>query len=247
MNFRGCVYICIYLQQIPCQCRLISSQGSTAEVMPASYDTILGQETQFASLASEGTRVITPSQACPFSSQTHIKAQCSPPPFQPTCEKPRIENSFTNQISTLTTTLQPTKATKSISSKDHPASVSDQKDLRFCADAKGLRPDAANQAGVDSAKNHQNHKSQEENGETWLEPGMEQAGGRQAADVYKYLSRTGSWSRSASLPRGYRRSEGSCRLSSAITARPFGTKQSRVSSLPRLCNVSSLAFMVSTQ
>lgn len=217
--------------------------------MPASYDTILGQETHFGSLASEGRRVTTPSQDCPFSSQTHVKAQCSPPPFQPTSEKPWIENYFTNQISTLTTTLQPNKATKSISSKDRPASMSNQKDLRFCADSKSLtlRPDAANRAGGDSVENHQNHKSQEENGGTWLEPGMEQAGRRQAEDVYKYLSRTGSWSRSASLPRGYRRSEGSCRLSSAITARPFGTKQSRVSSLPRLCNVSSLAFMVSTQ
>lgn len=216
--------------------------------MPASYDTILGQETHFGSLASEGRRVTTPSQDCPFSSQTHVKAQCSPPPFQPTSEKPRIENYFTNQISTLTTTLQPNKATKSISSKDRPASMLNQKDLQFCADPKGLKgPDAANRAGGDSVENHQNHKSQEENGGTWLEPGMEQAGRRQAADAYKYLSRTGSWSRSASLPRGYRRSEGSCRLSSAITARPFGTKQSRVSSLPRLCNVSSLAFMVSTQ
>uniref|UniRef100_A0A8C6S9K9 LIM domain only protein 7-like n=1 Tax=Neogobius melanostomus TaxID=47308 RepID=A0A8C6S9K9_9GOBI len=53
----------------------------------------------------------------------------------------------------------------------------------------------------------------------------------------KYLSRSGTWSGSASLPRGYRRSEGTSRLSSAITARPFGSKPSRVSSLPRLCNV----------
>lgn len=53
----------------------------------------------------------------------------------------------------------------------------------------------------------------------------------------KYLSRCGTWSGSASLPRGYRRSEGTSRLSSAITARPFGSKPSRVSSLPRLCNV----------
>lgn len=69
-----------------------------------------------------------------------------------------------------------------------------------------------------------------------MEAAAEQVGGRQAASSHKYLSGSGPWS-SASLPRGYRRSEGSSRLSSVITARPFGSKQSRVSSLPRLFNV----------
>ncbi|XP_036419312.1 LIM domain only protein 7b isoform X3 [Colossoma macropomum] len=39
---------------------------------------------------------------------------------------------------------------------------------------------------------------------------------------------------SATLPRGFRRSEGSSRLSMGVTPRPFGTKASRVSSLPRI-------------
>ncbi|KAM9825676.1 uncharacterized protein ACBT44_006254 isoform 2-T2 [Syngnathus typhle] len=46
-----------------------------------------------------------------------------------------------------------------------------------------------------------------------------------------YLSRAASWSCSASLPRAFKRAEGSCRLSSVITARPFGTKQSRIPKL----------------
>ncbi|XP_061830529.1 LIM domain only protein 7b [Nerophis lumbriciformis] len=50
----------------------------------------------------------------------------------------------------------------------------------------------------------------------------------------KYLSRAASWSCSASLPRGFRRSEGSRRLSYVITPRPFGINQSRMSMLPRL-------------
>ncbi|KAK5604609.1 hypothetical protein CRENBAI_014434 [Crenichthys baileyi] len=54
-----------------------------------------------------------------------------------------------------------------------------------------------------------------------------------SAGVSKYLSRTTTWSSSASLPRGYSRSEGSTRLSSAITARPFDAKPPRMSSLPR--------------
>ncbi|XP_055086369.1 LIM domain only protein 7b isoform X2 [Periophthalmus magnuspinnatus] len=53
----------------------------------------------------------------------------------------------------------------------------------------------------------------------------------------KFLPRSSTWTSSASLPRGYRRSEGSSRLSSVISARPFGTKPSRVSSLPKLYNV----------
>lgn len=210
--------------------------------MPASDGNILGEETHFASLASEGAGVTTPSLDCPFSSQTQVKAQCSPAPLQSASDLAQPESVFTNQISTLITTIQPNKTTKSSSTKGPYASMSNQKELQFCADPKVLTfcPDAANQAGVDALEDHQNHESQEENQKTSSEPAVEQGRGQQVAGVYKY--RSGSWSRSASLPRGYRRSEGSCRLSSAITARPFGTKQSRVSSLPRLCNVSSLVI-----
>lgn len=214
--------------------------------MPASDGNILGEETHFASLASDGAGVTTPSLDCPFSSQTHVKAQGSPAPFQPTSQLAQAENVFTNQISTLITTIQPNKTTKSTSTRDPPASMSSNKELSFCVDPKvpTFCPDAVNLAGVNAPDDlsHQNHKSQEESQKSSWEPAVEQGRGKQAAGVYKYLSRTGSWSGSASLPRGYRRSEGSSSLSSAITARPFGTKQSRVSSLPRLCNVSSLVI-----
>ncbi|KAM6950209.1 LOW QUALITY PROTEIN: LIM domain only protein 7-like [Lycodopsis pacificus] len=171
-------------------------QGSSDGAMLASDGNTLGEETHSASLASDGA-VTTPSLDYPFSSQTQVKAQCSPAPPQPTTELAQPENVFTKQISTLNTSLQ--------------AGVGALEDL--------------------------NHKSQEEGQKTSWEPAVEQRRGQQVAGTYKYLSSTGSWSGSASLPRGYRRSEGSTRLSSAITARPFGTKQSRVSSLPRLCNV----------
>ncbi|XP_073321320.1 LIM domain only protein 7b isoform X4 [Pagrus major] len=201
-------------------------QGSSVGAMPASDGNILGEESHFASLASDGAGVTTPSPDCPFSSQTQVKAQGGPAPFQPTSE-----NVFTRQISTLITTIQPNKTTKS--------SVSSQKVLPFCADPKfpSFCTDAINQAGVDAPEDHQNHKSQEEEQKTSWEPAVEQGRGQQATGTYKYLSSSGSWSSSASLPRGYRRSEGSSRLSTAITAKPFGTKPSRVSSLPRLCNV----------
>uniref|UniRef100_A0A8C4IDX0 LIM domain only protein 7 n=1 Tax=Dicentrarchus labrax TaxID=13489 RepID=A0A8C4IDX0_DICLA len=203
--------------------------------MPASDGNILGEETHFASLASDGAGVTTPSLDCPFSSQTQVKAKGSPAPFEPTSKLAQPEHVFTNQISTLVTTIQPNKTTKSTSTRDPTASMSSHKEFPFCADPKvsTFCPDSVNLPGVD----HQNHKSQEEKQKTSWEPAVEQGRGQQPAGVYKYLSRTGSWSGSASLPRGYRRSEGSSRLSSAITARPFGTKQSRVSSLPRLFNV----------
>nr|XP_046246140.1 LIM domain only protein 7b isoform X10 [Scatophagus argus] len=208
------------------------TQVSTVRAMPASDGYILGEETHFASLASDGAGVTTPSLDCSFSSRTQVKSQGSPAPS--TSQLAQSENALTNQISTLITTIQPSETTKSTSTRDPTAS----KELPFYTDPKvpTFFSDAVKQ-GVDPLEDHQNHKSQEGNQETFREPAVGRGRGQQTADVSKYLPRTGSWSGSASLPRGYRRSEGSSRLSSAITARPFGIKQPRVSSLPRLCNV----------
>ncbi|XP_069381312.1 LIM domain only protein 7-like isoform X2 [Paralichthys olivaceus] len=198
------------------------TQGSLVGVMPASDGTILGKESHFPSSASEGAGATTPSADFPFSSQTQVKSQGSPAPLQCTSEPTQPQNVPINKISTLVTTLQPKEATKStctVSTMNHkelPPSI-DPTVPSFC-------PAPVNQASL-------KEMSQEESLKTSWEP-VEQTAG-----VYKYLSRTASWSGSASLPRGYRRSEGSSRLSSAITARPFGTKQSRMSSLPRLCSV----------
>ncbi|XP_042349193.1 LIM domain only protein 7b isoform X2 [Plectropomus leopardus] len=200
------------------------TQGSSVGAMPASDGNFLGEETHFASLASDGAAVTTPSPDCRFSSQTQVKLQGSSAPFQPTSAVAQSEHVFTNQISTLITTLQPNVMTKSTNTRDPPESMSSHKEPPLCVGAK---------TGVDALED----SSQEESQKTSWEPAAEPGRGQQAASFYKYLSRTGSWSSSASLPRGYRRSEGSSRLSSAITARPFGTKPSRVSSLPRLRNV----------
>lgn len=199
--------------------------------MPVSDGNISGEETHSASLASDGAGVTTPSLDCPFSSQTQVKARCSTASLQPTTELAQPENCFTN-------VKKPNVTTKSTNIRD-PVLI--HQEPPFCV-VPTLCPDAVHQAGVDALGDlpHKNHTSQEESQKTTLEPAMERGRGQQVAGVYKYLSRAGSWSGSASLPRGYRRSEGSSRLSSAVTARPFGTKQARVSSLPRLCNVSSL-------
>lgn len=218
----------------------MSSQGSSIGAMPASDGNFLGEETQFASLASDGAGVTTPTPDCTFSSQTQVKAQGSMTLYKSTYEMTQPEN----QISTLVTTIQPKDTTKSSSTRDRAASILCPKELSFQVDSKvpSFFPEAVIQAGDDTVGDHKNHEAQGGSlKKSWV-PAVEQGTVQQFAGPSTYLFRTGSWSGSASLPRGYRRSEGSSRLSSAITARPFGTKQSRVFSLPRLCNVSSLVI-----
>lgn len=51
---------------------------------------------------------------------------------------------------------------------------------------------------------------------------------------------------SATLPRGFRRSEGCMRLSMGVTPRPFGAKPTKVSSLPKVYAVSVWIFIAKT-
>ncbi|KAM3624731.1 uncharacterized protein V6R79_000721 [Siganus canaliculatus] len=227
-----------YATEIPCDPTASLSphnsahaQGSTVGAMPASDVDFLREQTHFASLASDGRGVTTPSLEYPFSSQTQVKSQGIPTPFNPMSDLGQA-GVVTNQISTLTTTIQPSQCGKSSRCSDHTTAVSVHKEHPFYSDPKvsAVRSDV-NQTGSRA------QKIQKENQTPTWESSVENGKGQQASGVQKYLFRAGSWSGSASLPRGYRRSEGSTRLSSAITAKPFGSKQSRVSSLPRLCSV----------
>ena len=177
--------------------------------MPASDGTTLGEETHFPSLASEGAGATTPSVDFPFSSQTQVKAQGRPAPLQPTSEPAQPQTVPMNKISTLVTTLQPKEATKSTCT----ASMLNPKELPPSIDpaVPTLCPAPVNQTSLEDTS--QEDTSQEDGLKTPWEPA------EKPAAAYKYLSRTVSWSGSASLPRGYRRSEGSSRLSSAVTAR----------------------------
>ncbi|XP_062237783.1 LIM domain only protein 7b isoform X2 [Platichthys flesus] len=208
------------------------TQGSLVGAMPASDGTILGEETHFPSLASEGAGATTPSVDFPFSSQTQVKAQGRPAPLQPSSEPAQPPNVPMNKISTLVTTLQPKEATKSTCT----ASMLNHRELPPCVDpaVPTFGPAPVNQTSLEDTP-------QEESLKKSREPAMK------TAATYKYLARTVSWSGSASLPRGYRRSEGSSRLSSSITARPFGTKQSRMSSLPRLCTVDGSGLQLNSE
>lgn len=190
---------------------------------------VLGEEIHFASTALDEARVGMPSLGSPVISQTQVKSQSSTAPFQSTCGLSQPQNGLTKQISTHFTALQLNETANSKSNKSPTLSMSSERKAFFYVDPE-----------LKTAGEDQNDNSQEDGQKSSWEAAAEQSTAPQTQGVYKFLPRTVSWSGSASLPRGYRRSEGSSRLSSAITARPFGTKQSRVSSLPRMYNVSSL-------
>lgn len=197
--------------------------------MPASGHHVVGEETYSASLATDGAAVATPSLDCPFSSQTEVKAQGSPVPS--TFESVQLRNNVPNETAKLCGSTDSSAASsshKELSPHTHPQVPS------FFGQT------AADTLGVSQQTQGEARKASREQAEG-------QGRGQPPAALYRYLRRPVSRSGSASLPRGYRRSEGSSRLSAAITARPFGTKQARVSSLPRLRNVSPLVRLLHTQ
>lgn len=202
--------------------------------MPTSTGSIFEDETHFASLASDGARVTTPSLHHPFTSQTQILIQ-SP------LEQAQTLNILTNNVPFVVMensnvcrrsngSLDP--APSMTCHEKHPAK--EFKGNSFC-------PNSVNEAEVNATEHLKDliHKTQEESQNLDRDSAMANRT-QQAAGG---LSRPVPWSRSASLPRGFRRSEGSSRISSAITARPFGTRQSRMSSAPRLYSVSFLFLL----
>lgn len=188
------------------------SQGSAGQTMPACDGSTVGEEIRTSCMASGAAGAAPPS--------ADVVTRLTP----------KAENELVTQISTLVTTLKPTETTKSTSANHLSVSVSSVKTRPGGAALKcqTSRPEPVCRPDGGAVLDHG----------TPEEAAVEPDGRQQAAGVYRFLSQGGSWSRSASLPRGFRRSEGSSRLSSAITARPFGAMQPRVSSLPKLCNVS---------
>ncbi|CAL8246942.1 unnamed protein product [Lota lota] len=185
--------------------------------MPASHRPLLGEEVPATSLASNGTSSSTatnPSAHSPYTSQTLIKLQPVPTagPTQTGVGGHRTTiGSFPYLgIGTADRTPNSPQVTDRKVTSLHHGPFLQERDVT-----------------------QQNHCS--------LNPAStgagEEAGGlgngpTHHSSMYRYNSM--SWSGSASLPRGYRRSEGSARLSTVLTARPFGTRPSRMSSLPRL-------------
>lgn len=212
--------------------------------MPASDPSILGQRIHSPSLASDGAEVTTPTLDSPFSSQTQDITQASPTPFL----LDQTGTDLTNHIPLAT--VLPNETTTILTNDVTPEDTNGlfsvitsslaRQERPSCMDPKvpTFPPGPVNRTTVD-ALTDQSYMFQAEAQQRSREQPAEQGRGPQAKALYSYSSRAGSWSGSASLPRGFRRSEGSSRLSAVITAKPFGAKSSRVSSLPRLCSVSS--------
>ncbi|XP_059926616.1 LIM domain only protein 7-like isoform X4 [Gadus macrocephalus] len=182
--------------------------------MPASHRPLLGEEVPSASLASDGnasSTATTPSTCSPYTSQTLIKLQPSPTAGQ-TQTGGRGRRTTMGPV--------PYLGIGTVDRTPYSPQVTDRKITILHHGPFLQRRDAT----------QQNHYSLNTAG-----PGAgEEAGGLVNGPTHhSFLHRYNSmpWSGSASLPRGYRRSEGSARLSNVLTARPFGTRPSRKSSL----------------
>lgn len=205
--------------------------------MPTSAGSIFEEDTHFAYLASDRARVSTPSLDHLFTSQTQVFIR-SP------SEQAHTQNILTNEVPFVV--MENSKLCRQPNSSLDPAPSTSSHEKQPAKDLKGnsFCPDPVTEAEVDTTERlkDQIHKAQEESRNLDWDSAVDN-GTQQTAVGSKYMSRPVSWSRSASLPRGFRRSEGSSHISSAITARPFGTKQSRMSLVPRLSSVSFLLLL----
>lgn len=190
--------------------RLLFCQAHSVGSILPSDGNITGVETHFASLALTGAAVTTPTQDNAFSSQPQFKARDVSALAQRVTAVSQSEKDAA-QISSVGAPVFPNEA-ESASSVDISAAFGDL--------------------------SHQKPLSEMERLESPSDMSEDKRRCQPAAGARKYFTRAASWSSSASLPRGFRQSEGSCRLSSVITARPFGTKPSGMSTLPKRNNVS---------
>ncbi|KAM8876732.1 uncharacterized protein ACB058_002858 isoform 2-T2 [Synchiropus picturatus] len=194
----------------------VSPVGQMPGTVPAAESNLLMEDNLCPSLASNGKQATTPSLDSPFTSQTQERAQTSSISSQPLMDCIPSQTSLQEQTSPLSTSTLSVKT-------NSPTSDSGHNKLTFYMKPKS-QTDASQRVCISDIR----HLSSEvESGDVSLEPDAELTG-----TLCANKRKSGMWSNSASLPRGYRRSEGSSRLSSVITARPFV----RMSSMPRLFN-----------
>lgn len=209
-------------------------QGASSK----SGGSIIGGEPALASLASDGRAgVTTPSLHQAFTSQTQVKALGSQSTFHSSSGQVQPQRCLPNQISSSFNIIQP----ELFDSEESATTCNSASYMHsFSTDLKGktFSPNVVSHSGVDVTDD----LIEKSDGIPKSYPNSAEDGRvcrQESARLSKYLSRNATWSSSASLPRGYRRSEGSTRLSTPITARPFEAKPSGISTLPKQHNVSS--------
>ncbi|XP_038854412.1 LIM domain only protein 7-like [Salvelinus namaycush] len=211
----------------------LQAQGPSAGAVPQSEPLVLG-ERRHTPVEPDGAGGLAtlPNSASPFSSQTHAQTISSPALVISTGRDQNISllsngipTTLTGSGSCLTTSSSLTTSDlvngtgsnlTSVTSSHSPSASMDIPDQALLSTVESLTSVVA------------------------PAPGHVSAPQQQVLPLYRYSSRApgGRGGVSASLPRGYRRSEGSSScLSAGFTPRPFGAKSSRVSSLPRLYNL----------
>ncbi|XP_034019309.1 LIM domain only protein 7b [Thalassophryne amazonica] len=195
-------------------------QGS---VIGAASDGRFVDEMDFSSLTSGGVDVTTASLESRFSLQ--VKPECFLATNQPTDELGQLGNGSTDHTLSPIITVEQTDPVKSSNSKKSAEPVSCQNGQSY-TDTKGNTS-----SNVPEGFSHLNHNSQEESKLKLCEQVVEDDESQQSTSFYRCFSQPGLWSRSASLPRGFRRAEGSSRFSGVITARPFGPNSRAVPQL----------------
>nr|XP_023997860.1 LIM domain only protein 7-like [Salvelinus alpinus] len=209
----------------------LQAQGPSAGAVPQSEPLVLGERRRTpVEPDGAGGLATFPNSASPFSSQTHAQTISSPALV--------ISSGRDQNISSLSNGI-PTTHSGSCLTTSSSLTTSDlvngtgsnlTSGTSFhCPSASMDIPDQALLSTVESLTSV-----------VAPAPGHVSAPQQQALPLYRYSSRApgGRGGVSASLPRGYRRSEGSSScLSAGFTPRPFGAKSCRVSSLPRLYNL----------
>ncbi|KAL1021666.1 hypothetical protein UPYG_G00016310 [Umbra pygmaea] len=201
-------------------------QGPTAGALRPSEPPSLGERSHVATLPSDraGGTATTPTSASPFASQTqcHTRAISSPALMSSTGEGQ--DNAIPKSLTSMTFLGGSGSCHTHTSSSHSNATASDLGDR---PNRTGSHRSASMDSPMDGLEPKQGHL-----------PVIQQQcphSGEQQQGLAFYRYSSGPTGVSASLPRGYRRADGtSSYLSAGFTPRPFGAKSSRMGSLPRL-------------
>ncbi|XP_029598806.1 LIM domain only protein 7 isoform X5 [Salmo trutta] len=209
----------------------LQAQGPSAGAVPQSEPLVLGERRRHTPVEPDGAGGLAtfPDSASPFSSQIRAQTISSPALVVSTGRDQTISMLSKGIPTTLTGSGSSSSLTTSDLVNGTGSNLTSGTSSSHSLSASMDIPDQALLSTVQSL--------------TSVAPDHASAPQRQELHLYRYSSRAPGGGRggtgvSASLPRGYRRSEGSSScLSAGFTPQPFGAKSSRVSSLPRLYNL----------
>ncbi|XP_071187064.1 LIM domain only protein 7b isoform X4 [Salvelinus alpinus] len=211
----------------------LQAQGPSAGAVPQSEPLVLG-ERRHTPVEPDGAGGLAtfPNSASPFSSQTHAQTISSPALVISTGRDQNISSLSNGIPTTLSGSGSCLTTSSSLTTSDLVNGTGSNLTSVASSHSPSASMDIPDQALLSTVESLTSLVAPA--------PGHVSAPQQQALPLYRYSSRApgGRGGVSASLPRGYRRSEGSSScLSAGFTPRPFGAMSCRVSSLPRLYNL----------